>query len=93
MTRKKQDPPVFPRVALRMMEGFDNERVFYVNQFVLHSASGFYEGLVDFQATQAAQIGSDAIATGTDRASISIPPEVLRDHRWASLNSASKLHV
>jgi len=91
-----QEPSVFPRVALRMEDNVNRSRVFYVNQFVLHSVSRFYEGLLEFRAEQQ-QHSSDstlptaaaaATTTGTDQAAITIPAECTTDPRLVLLTSS-----
>lgn len=46
-----QEPPIFPRVEIRMESCPD--KVFWIHEYVLHSSSLFYEGLVNFYAREA----------------------------------------
>lgn len=75
-----QDPPLFPRIGIRL-ESNPDDRVFYVHEFVLHSSSKFYEGLVGFYAEQPQQGGP--AANGRSSAQITIPAECLTDARCA----------
>ena len=75
-----QDPPLFPRIGIRL-ESNPDDRVFYVHEFVLHSSSKFYEGLVGFYAEQPQQGGP--AANGRASAQITIPAECLTDARCA----------
>ena len=74
-----QEPPPFPRIGIRL-ESDPDGKIFYVHEFVLHSSSRFYEGLVGFYTAQP-QGGESA--NGRAAAQITIPEDCLTDARCA----------
>lgn len=85
-TRDAQRSP-FARVGL-YMEKDPFKRKYHVNQFLLHSSSRVYEGLVEFQDKQHEDIargGSEEAASELERSSLSImiPADVTEDVRCA----------